>query len=369
VGVFKLTLLEPLIVTSGYSTGGFYRSPDYVPSTSIAGAVLAHLIKGGLIQPDSGMYSKFVPTHAYPCDAQCFEELRRDTTKPLPLPLATLARKKEDGSIVSTALLLAGSIASCDVKAAERLRGLHKKVGRVFVYPCGSGVCYTRPYGKKTVTHVPLAYETRSGAWAVPGERGLIYSVEVIDVPEEGDPPTFAFKAVYDESLSPLGSGIEVKIGSHKKKGYGQALVELVAAEDADAYRRKRADALEKALGEASGFLTVDAVTHVREGVLGQVGELVYAKVSKTTVKHWVTDDFTAGTGHFRISHGANTPGSVWVYKIEESDGAELRSRIERLVGLELAQVGPRPPDEVPAFVHLGNPVHTVGLGLLGVNR
>ena len=204
--------IEPIAIMGKYGRGAFYRTLDYIPSSTISGAIISAL-RSKERQPQSLselrkelMRNTLWISHAYPIG----NEKRLSVFNPPPLPLTTLAMK--DGKYVSISLMAAKLSKTGNLDIVEALYQLDSKVGRVFAYVLNGCIKKAEPYPKKVCTRVCLDLKRRTAFIGEEG-RGLLYTIEYIDAGVK--PPRFVFKGIVDEEvLDFIREGLELRIGS-----------------------------------------------------------------------------------------------------------------------------------------------------------
>ena len=335
--------LEPIVITGKYGRGAFYRALDYIPSSTLSGAIVFKLRSSEKLPENLSELKESLTrntiwlSNAYPI----VDEVSLGIFDPLPLPLTTLALK--DGRYVSSALIAAEVKKKRDLDVVKVLYELNPKVGRVFAYVEGNCVKIVSPYPKKVYTRVCLDLKTRT-VFMSERNTGLLYTIEYVDVEEK--PPRFIFRGVVDgEVLDFLKGGLELKVGSRRAQGYGLIRLSIRESMELDKYLRERSLIIGKTL--ANGYLTVDVVTYLRnERSLEKLGRILYQRVRRDHVKKWLLNAFI-------LYRNVVYPGGVYV--LEPNVGSD-----------ELARLEVKPPDDPIVRLHgldmlfFNNPIHFI---------
>ncbi|MEM4582130.1 MAG: hypothetical protein QW092_07200, partial [Candidatus Korarchaeum sp.] len=172
VALLSVETLEPLVIRDKYCKGAHYFSPLYLPSSTLSGAILSHLIRRGKLSKPEGIWM----SHAFPGPRDGKVPPFR-LGEPPPLPLATISRS-ESGEYVSVALIFAKAMRD-GPSILKEVKALSRKVEPLFFK--GTKDAF-RPPEKEVYTHVALNYEGRTYAYEKVGEEkyGLLFTEEII---------------------------------------------------------------------------------------------------------------------------------------------------------------------------------------------
>lgn len=334
----RVKTLEPVVIRGRYNRGGFYRSLPYLPSSTFSGALISHYFqeKGGSDNIYENLAQRYVWfSHAYPWE----ENL--DMGDPLPLPLRTLAKKREEDKYVSTAVIAARIIAEMLIgnEIVDKIRNLDPKVGTVF-FSTGK---LQKPYDLEAYTHVSINFHSRTHEVIRRREEkiGLLYTIESI-------PPgkNFILKGFIDEEVyDTIKKGIKIKVGSCRNKGYGEIEVKVLKEMNLDEYIELRKDLIAKYM--ESKYVALDVVTWAFPQYLEEnLGLPVYERFRRGHFKVWLN-------GKFYIYRNMAMTGSVFLYKKEKT--------VDKYVEMETT-----PPDDPISRLHglnmvfFNNPIHFI---------
>jgi len=329
VSYLEIRTLEPLAVRGTYGRGGFYRSHLYIPSSTLAGAMVSEFYRGRGSAGGCMEYLAWV-SHGFPGEPPRLGQ-------PPALPLTTLSRK--DGGFVSVAIPMAEAMLK-GPSALEPIRHLDPKVGEAYVRPNDKRGLSSemKPPSKVTEVHVALDYGKRTHSMGSSqegeAEAGALFTQEVI----EAGRPFHALAFLREELLDLLRNGMELRLGSMRSKGYGLCTIKVREEMSLNDYIEKRTQMLEKRREER--WLIADVVSYLRMRKLC-LGDPVYQKVPLLDVKFWMN-------GEFHLYRGLAGPGGVLVFKnpmtsgsISARDLAEMEVRhpsdpIDTLHGLDM---------------------------------
>ncbi len=277
--------LEPVVVSYLKGRGGYIKTLDYIPSTTLLGSIISYLASHG---PENqrisyedfiSIYGEVVFTPAYP---------RRDIlTKiedPLPLPLRTIAKEKKNSSkYISTALLWAKYFDTGNKRILDYLTSLEYKVESGFWYIENNKIVSYSP-DKTTYTHVALDYRTRTSL------EGYLFTVEALSAGQ-----ILVFKAcisskLLDELQQHL--PLRLKIGAMKSRGYGLVEIKIDDSMPLEDYIESRLDHI-KATDE--GYITIDIISEASPQiiqVLSKLGKILYKKIMPEKTKRYYNITF-----------------------------------------------------------------------------
>ena len=340
----EVQALEPIAVRGSYGVGGFYRSPNYIPSSTLAGSLINEYYQSGSQRGDPEIWV----SHAFPGPPP-------ELGKPPALSPRTLSLKP-NGELASVALTFAEAIRD-GPGVLSQIQGHNPKVSGSFILHDCSRVAAPK---KSTEIHVALDYERRTHAIATTqgGETGLLFTQEVILPFKEGERTVhgqrFHALAFLNEPMYDfLKEGIEVRVGSMRSKGYGLVRVapkkvnSQVEVVDIDQYRNIRSREISRWVEEE--WLVADVLNQVRPQFLHGLGRVVFKKVTILDAKFWYM-------GNFHLYRGIYGPGSVFVLENPVRGGS---MSVNQLVRKETT-----PPQDPVDMIHgmdmlfFDNPAH-----------
>jgi len=336
----EIRTLEPLTVRGTYGTGGFYGAHFYIPSSTLAGALVSEFYR------EKGSAKRGIEEHLI-WTSHGFPGEPSKLGQPPALPLSTLSRR--DDKLVSVAIPMAEAMLK-GPSALDPIKDLDPKVGEVYVRcsdETGSPSEEKLPH-KIIEVHVALDYGRRTHAMEETSQKGEAksgtpFTQEVIEAGKVFHSLTF----LSNELLDFLRNGVELKLGSMRSKGYGLCMVRVREELSLDEYIEKRSNMLEDRKKEQ--WLVVDVLSYLRMRRLAGLGNPVYQKTRPMDVKFWIE-------GRFHLYRRVAGPGSVLVFKNPMASGSISAS--------DLAKMEVDPPQDPLDTLHgldmvfFDNPLH-----------